>query len=110
MISKPASSAAHVHRFFRRRFGVPDDADLTIERAIGQFAFDEGLILSGLPPPEPAPISGIAMDRYPRFAASAIAFRTESRIDRSDDRQKMLIPATWMIDLNGSLPADVSTA
>jgi len=39
-----------------------------------------------------------------------VEFRTESRIDCSDARQSMLIPATWMIPLNGSLPAEVSTA
>ena len=43
-------------------------------------------------------------------AAIRIEFRTESRIDRSDDRQNILIPATCMMDLNGRFPAVVSTA
>src|SRR5262249_42483676 len=38
------------------------------------------------------------------------AFLTESRIDRSDALQRRLIPATWMIALNGKRPAEVSTA
>ena len=53
---------------------------------------------AGLPPPDPAPMSGSAIDLYLRFCAIEMALRTESRIDRSDDRQIMLIPATWMID------------
>jgi len=61
-------------------------------------------------PTDPAPISGKAMDWKPFSAARAMAFLTESRIDRSDARQSMLIPATWMIPLNGSRPAEVSTA
>ena len=39
-----------------------------------------------------------------------MAFLTESRIDRSDAFQNILIPATWMMPLNGNLPAEVSTA
>ena len=50
------------------------------------------------------------MDWNPFSWARAIAFRTESRIDRSDARHSMLIPATWMIALNGNRPAEVSTA
>jgi hypothetical protein len=39
-----------------------------------------------------------------------MAFRTEARIDRSDDRQSMLMPATWMIALYDNFPGPVSTA
>jgi hypothetical protein len=59
---------------------------------------------------EPAPISEKAMDRKLFSSVTAIAFLTESRIDRSEARHSMLIPATWMIPLNGSLPAEVETA
>ena len=39
----------------------------------------------------------------------AMALRTESRMDRSDDRHSRLMPATWMIALKGSRPAVVKT-
>jgi hypothetical protein len=38
--------------------------------------------------------------------AAYIAFRIESWIDHSDACQSMLIPATWMIALNGRRPAE----
>ena len=50
------------------------------------------------------------MDWKPRSEASARALRTDSRMERSDERHHMLMPATWMIDLNGSLPAPVMAA
>ena len=59
------------------------------------------LARSGANPPDPAPIWGKARDRKPWPRANWIAFRTESRIDRSEARQSRLIPATWMIALNG---------
>ena len=63
-----------------------------------------------LNPPDPAPINGNATDRKLFSWVSRTACRTESRIDRSDALQSRLIPATWMIALKGSLPADVRTA
>ena len=45
------------------------------------------------------------MDRYFRSLAIWMAFRTESRIERSDDRQNMLMLATWMMDRYGSRQA-----
>ena len=68
------------------------------------------LVCSWLKPPDPAPISGKAIDRKPCSAAKTSALRTESRIDRSEARHSMLIPATWMMALNGNRPADVRTA
>jgi len=40
----------------------------------------------------------------------SIADRTESRMERSEARQSRLIPATWMMALNGSRPAEVIRA
>src|SRR5262245_30416649 len=39
-----------------------------------------------------------------------MALRTDSRTDHSDERHSRLMPATWMMALNGSRPAPVSTA
>ena len=44
--------------------------------------------------PDPAPITGNAMDSIPSVSAKPIAFRTESTIDRREARQSRLIPAT----------------
>ena len=44
-----------------------------------------------------------AIERNPFSLANFIAFVTEPRIDFSDARQSMLIPATWMMALNWSL-------
>ena len=68
------------------------------------------LTCSALPPPDPAPMSGRAIDRYPRLLASVMALRTDSLTDHSDDCHNKLMPATWIMALNGSLPAPVSTA
>lgn len=55
-------------------------------------------------------MSGKANDRNPRSRAIANAFLTLWRMLHSEERQNMLIPATWIIARNGSLPAFVSTA
>ena len=65
---------------------------------------------SSYPPPVPAPINGNPIDRHPSRCATASALRTDSRIDRSDARHHMLIPASWIIALYGSRPAPVTTA
>jgi hypothetical protein len=39
----------------------------------------------------------------------AIADSTEPLIDSREERQSMLIPATWIIPLKGNRPADVNT-
>ena len=44
------------------------------------------------------------MERSPCSLAIFRALRTESRIDRSEARHSRLIPATWMMPLNGSRP------
>ena len=49
---------------------------------------------SWLKPPDPAPINGKAIDVKSFSWASRTAFLTESRIDRSDALQSILIPAT----------------
>ena len=64
---------------------------------------------SAVPPPVPTSTNGNARDSKPCSLANALAFHIESQIDRSDHRHVMLMPATWMIDLNGSLPAQVIT-
>lgn len=61
-------------------------------------------------PPVPAPMSGKAIERKPRPRASAMAFRTESRIERSGDRQRRLMPATWIMPRWGRRPELVRTA
>lgn len=68
------------------------------------------LAFSRFDPPEPAQMIGKAIDRNSVSLANDIAFRTESRIDRSEARQSMLIPGTWMIALINSFPAEVRTA
>ena len=50
------------------------------------------------------------MDWKPFSWARAIAFRTDCLIDHSEALQSMLIPATWMMALKGSRPAEVNTA
>lgn len=50
------------------------------------------------------------MDWYCLSLAMASELRTLSRMLRSDERQSMLMPATWMMDLKGKRPAEVSTA
>jgi hypothetical protein len=42
--------------------------------------------------------------------ANWMAFFAETRIDRFDALQSILIPSTWMMPLNGSLPAEVKTS
>jgi tetratricopeptide (TPR) repeat protein/cephalosporin hydroxylase len=61
-------------------------------------------------PPVPAPIRGKAMERYCFSVARRSAARTDRRTDFSVANQSRLIPATWMMPRNGSLPAVVCTA
>jgi len=65
---------------------------------------------SALNPPEPEPMIGKATVEKSCFCAIAIAFCTDARMEYSEARHSMLIPATWIMPLNGSLPAPVSTA
>ncbi len=60
--------------------------------------------------PEPAPITGSAIDENPSCRAMRTALQTERRIEPSEAIHSMLMPATWMIALLGSRPAEVSLA
>src|SRR5690554_7600940 len=61
-------------------------------------------------PPEPLPMIGNATEAKPSRRTISMADRTLPRIDPSDARQSMSMPATWMMPRKGSRPAPVRTA
>lgn len=80
------------------------------KRTVASSSFIISRTVSADPPPVPAPMSGNAIELNCFSSASASALRQDCRIDHSLDRHHRLMPATWMMALNGRSPALVRAA
>ncbi len=115
-VSLPAVPAEALRRPFRVAAATTlrgaEDYDAHVEGRVdvGELALHEREDSLGLHATRAGPITGKASERKPAPSATPIALRVERRIDASEARQSMSMPATWTMPRNGRRPAPVSTA